>query len=160
MRFSLLTIILLTAYAAICSAVFVYVNLWFGTHVVAATAMLLACATIRAFRTPSNFLRSFAVVGWSWIVFWLGFYTQTPAGPYWSFPLRIYDASKVIQHAALDAASGDGIMHSIHITGQMANNTMAPGYHNFLRLVVCASALLVGAVAGLVHELISSLRRQ
>jgi hypothetical protein len=159
MRFSLLTIILLTTYAAICSTTFVYKNLWLGTLAVVATAVLLGVATLRGFNTPSRFLHTFSIVGWSWLVVWLGFYAETDknAGN-WVCPQAIYSLSQAFRHTALDAGTGGGKLHSLHVTGEMAQHTTAPAYHNFIRLAVCISGLLAGCAAGIVNELVGSIQ--
>jgi hypothetical protein len=161
MRFSLLSIFLLTGYAAICSTIFVYANLWFGTVVVAATALLFSLATVGAVNHKNQFLLTFSVVGWSWLVFWLGFIAQSDVkAADWTLFRSIYSISKPIQHAAVDAGSGESKMHSFHISGMLGQHHIAPSWHNFMRFSVCISALLLGFVVGGLHDLMRNLIRR
>ena len=153
MKFSLFTALLLSAYAAVCSMIFVYANLWFGTLVVFATAALLGVATWRAVKTQSPFLLVFSIAGWSWMVLWFGFVAQTDKGTAdWTVPKSIYSISKPIRRPALDAGDGEAKMHSLEATGGMSGHKIAPSWHNFIRFAVCISALLFGCLVGTLYE--------
>ena len=155
MRFSLLTMLVLTAYAAICSTVFVYANLWFGTLVVAATVLWLGVATVKAVKSQKRFLLGFSIAGWSWTVLWLGFVAETDRSTAdWPVPRLIRSLTMPIKHPALDAGNGEAKLHSLLATGPMMEHKTAPSWHNLMRSAVCISALMVGCACGILYHLI------
>src|ERR1051326_4125896 len=76
---SLQTLFFICAYVAICGLVYVHSNLWIGTIVVIATILWLIMVSLHAFRHHSYFSIGFSLFAWSWLVFWLGFYSETLA---------------------------------------------------------------------------------
>lgn len=166
-RRSLRSLLLFVAYAAVCCTTYIYSNLWVGTLVVVATIFLFGSATLRAFRTQNRFSLGFSLVGWSWLVFWLGFYAETPAGyRNWPVPQWIYQTATPFQWDQ-SIVPGDGRyeeyqpgwnftpyghMHSLHESSELwvpsHLQPRVPNWCNTIRLAVCLTAILAGSIGG------------
>lgn len=158
-QFSLRTLLVVVFYVVICSLTYRFANLWMGTIVVGATALLLAVSTISAFRTRSIFLLSFSIIAWSWIVFWLGFFAQTDVDSTpWMF---FHDIHWNVMCCLQDAPATDytkpstkyGYIQSMYMSGPMAvrgdsGDIPIPNYLNSIRLAVCLSGLGLGTLVG------------
>jgi hypothetical protein len=168
---SLKTLFLISAYVAICCLVYVHSNLWIGTLVVLATIIWLTTTTIHAFRHHNYFSIGFSLCAWAWLVFWLGFYSETPASV--SPPPASYAglAGNVFRVMTLFRDSPDfdpslpvqtyGFMHSLHMSGPMAYQTggpYVPSFNNAMRLAICVTSLLVGLIGGTATHYIRRLR--
>ena len=124
-----------------------------------ATIALLASTTSHAFGSQSRFWLWFSTIGWSWLVFWFGFYAETPV-THWELPNRMYAA--VTPHmqtiawrqnwgGAISSSSIQSIHSnfgmSVHGNGEYARQPI-PSWQNGIRLFVCVSALVVGCLGG------------
>ena len=158
-RVSIRSLLLFTVYIAVCSTTYVYPSVWVGTAVVVATIALLASTTSHAFGSQSRFWLWFSTIGWSWLVFWFGFYAETPV-THWELPNRMYAA--VTPHmqtiawrqnwgGAISSSSIQSIHSnfgmSVHGNGEYARQPI-PSWQNGIRLFVCVSALVVGCLGG------------
>lgn len=178
MRVSLRSLLLVVTYVAVCCTTYVSSNLWNGTLVVVATICLFGSTTLRAFKTQSHFLFGFSLVGWSWLVFWLGFYAETPAGyRNWPVPQWIYEYATLYQRGH-SVVPGDGRyeefqqgwnftpyghMHSLHESREMRVPShlkpRVPNWLNIIRLAVCLTAILAGSIGGLASSRARRFRR-
>jgi hypothetical protein len=135
----------------------VYGNLWIGTFVVVGTIFWLAMTTCHAFNSKSYFSLGFSVIGWSWLVFWLGFYAETPETyENWPVPRWIYSLATGFQEIPeYNPKFGHNTyarMHSLHVSSKMAYQEgmrRIPTWKNAIRLVVCVSSLIAGVIGGL-----------
>lgn len=166
LQIKLRTIFLMCVYTGVCSLIYVYSNLWFGTLVVVATITWLGLATNHAFRHQSQFWLGFVISGWAWLVLCFGFYgesktnfdiTNVQKAIYWiASPFRPtpeYDPN--LRYETF------GYMTSLHVSGPMASQPgtlLIPAWHNALRLVVCLSSLLLGTVGGIIMSVIARRR--
>ena len=163
-RFSLKSIMLVVAYAAVCSSVYATSSMWAGWLVVWATAAWMAIAIVRASKSNGGFSLGFAVAGCFWLTIWLGFAVETSV-KFDDIPIRtaIYDfanfapntdesdvepsADELNQISANTASNGKA--HDLYMSLEM-NTRHVPNWHNTMRLVVCLSALVVGCIGGMV----------
>ncbi|WP_442511341.1 hypothetical protein SH528x_003015 [Novipirellula sp. SH528] len=162
---------LILAYVAVCCTTYIYSNLWFGTLVVVATIFWLGSTTLYAFSEQSRFSLGFSLAGWAWLVFWLGFYAETPAKyPSWPVPQWIYKAATPFQwqqpvvygygryeeYQASWNHTPYGHMHSLHVSRQLNApshlQSHIPSWYNAIRLAVCLSALIVGIIGGATYS--------
>ncbi|MDB4766137.1 hypothetical protein OAG71_00470 [bacterium] len=157
-RVSLQTIMLVVAYAAVCSTVFATSNMWAGWLVVWATALWMAIAIVRASKSNGGFSLGFAVAGCFWLTIWLGFAVETSV-KFDDIPIRtaIYDVVNFGRNTneydesaePKSYAKAHDLYMSLDMTVQ-GNSPHVPNWHNAMRLVVCLSALVVGCMGGMV----------
>ena len=166
LRFSLLTLLGITAYVASCCPMFVYWNLWWGTLVVVSTIVILIVGTIRIATTSSWFWLGFSVAGWSWLVLVLGLQSQTVVDSSIGEHVVIWLNSR---HRSIvrcwESSSSEPEFRTYSLFSQPPGPLIAVGlpsgknimcvplYENFVRLVACLSALLFGLLGGLLFHL-------
>jgi hypothetical protein len=161
LHFRLKTLFWIAIYVAICCMVYVESNLWVGTGVVFATIVWLIASTIHAYRQHNRFSLVFSISAWSWLVFWLGFYAQTPPNsPNWRLPDIVFRVTTLFRDwPPYDQSAPTtlfGTMHSFHTSGQMGTDILplrTPTWHNAIRLAVCATSLIVGFLAAVIDGL-------
>ncbi len=172
---TILSLLVVVAYAAVCMTVYIYTSLWAGTAAVVATVLLLAVASINAYRHRNSSQFAFALSALAWLAFWFSFYGQAPTGsrswelgPFFSW---IAQAPAYIGRSDIDGHKYDptqpsspfGRMESIHLSLEMryqGNALRAPYYHNSTRLGVCMTSLVFGLAVGAVAKACSYRRRR
>ena len=157
-KFSLKSIMLVVAYAAVCSSVYATSNMWAGWLVVWATAVWMAIAIVRAANSNDRFSLGFAVAGCFWLTIWLGFAVETSV-KFDDIPFRdaIYNFADLSRSTNEFDESAKTISyaksHDLYMSGELTvrgNSPYVPNWHNTMRLVVCLSSLVVGFIGGLI----------
>ena len=116
----------------------------------------MTIATISAFRNHSHFTLGFAIVGWVWMVMWLGVVFETPSkSRNWDFRLAVEhfmslglnsDEKNIVSRSVYATS------HDLYKSYSLASRTGKPPLphpYNTVRLAVCLTSLVAGAVAGL-----------
>jgi hypothetical protein len=149
LTFSVGTLLLVMLYAALVCTVFVFSNLWIGTLIVAVTAVYLSIVTAKAVATQSRFCLAFAITGWSWVVLWFGFMAQSDVNtPNWPVPGWIAAAKSPFYDTSDSLPDNRGKFHSLWFTTEFRGGPVVPSYFNWIRFVVCTTAIFVGTIVG------------
>ena len=162
-QFSIRLLLVLVAYIAVCSFVYVTPNLWIGWLVFFATSLVIAAATISSFKNRDRFKLGFAVTSSVALVTFLGFAIETSGIS--SSKTGNEFRGNVNQWLQLDRSQAERkpiekrdpkkerVLHHLYYSIGLSSKR-SPDWINLSRLLVCLSSLTIGLIGGLLcHSL-------
>ena len=160
MQITLGQILLIVAYGALCSLIYVTANVCIGWLIVIATSVWYAIAAKSAFQNQNRFSFGFSVVGFVCLASFLGFIIQTPTTwngknvadlrlsiqrlAWFGKPFPVYEPNQLTAVV--------GYQHDLTTSGpvvSLGDVEGKPSFHNTMRLAACLSSLCVAFAGGL-----------